>query len=92
MSWSRYHTLSWTFTRARSRFRARRARRLVKAVIADTPVSRTGCSDRRRAGKSLDGSLDDSLGSGEARGFLARTLRAVMTIFRTGVVPRDTDI
>ncbi len=68
MSRSRYHALSWSFTRIRGHVRG-------------------GGKRTRRAG---------NVGLRQAKafqsGFIARALRSLLTIFRTGVVPRKTDI
>jgi|HubBroStandDraft_5_1064220.scaffolds.fasta_scaffold2396371_1 hypothetical protein len=57
MSWSRYHALSWSFTRMRSHLRGSRKR-----------TRRAGTSGPRRA-------------KAAQRGFLARALRSLITIF-----------
>jgi hypothetical protein len=93
MSWSRYHALSWSFMRIRGRLRAggaKRTRRAAKGAAVGLPAAmdawadRPGSDDRRFERRGFR--------SGRTGGFAARTLRAVTTIFRTGAVPRDTDI
>jgi hypothetical protein len=79
MSRSRYHALSWSFMRIRGHRRGggvKRTRHAGKAVAAAAAA--------RREGRGFQ--------SGPTAGLLARALRSVITIFRTGVLPRDTDI
>ena len=88
MSWSRYHALSWSFSRIRPHLHgrgAKRARRIAKAaaIAASTaPVARAirpGAADPGRRGR------------GEF-GFLATVSRALSRIFRTKALPGETDI
>jgi hypothetical protein len=76
LSRSRYHALSWSFTRMRGDLRtsgAKRTRRARRAVVACA-------SGAARHGNGFQG------------GFLLRTLRSIIAVIRTGVVPGDTDI
>jgi hypothetical protein len=73
MSRSRYHALSWSFTRIRSRVRGGRKR-------------------TRRAGNGSPRRPMPFQSTAFQRGFLFRALHSLITIFRTGVVPRETDI
>jgi hypothetical protein len=91
MSWSRYHALSWSFTRTRGHLRhgrVKRARRASKvAMVAASTDVLAG-----RADKAEPGCRGSGFQGVPAQGFLARALRSVITIFRTGVLPGDTDI
>ena len=77
MSRSRYHALAWSFARIRSHRRAGSLKRTRYAGKAAAPAE-PGCK-----GNGFRGG---------AAGFLARSWRSLITIFRTGVLPRDTDI
>jgi len=87
MSWSRYHALSWSFSRIRPHLHgrgAKRARRMAKAAAiaastASTAPVRPGAADPGRRGR------------GEF-GFLATVSRALSRIFRTKALPGETDI
>jgi hypothetical protein len=88
MSWSRYHALSWSFSRIRPHLHgrgAKRARRMAKAaaVAAATapaaPAVRPGATDPGRRGRG-------------DFGFLAGVSRALSRIFRTKALPGETDI
>jgi len=84
MSWSRYHALSRSLTRTRSHLRgsrSRRTRRIGKAVFASAVSEADGGASR--AARQDRGFRD---------GFPARALRSIVTFFRTGVLPADTDI
>ena len=86
MSWSRYHALSWSFMRMRAHLRG-------------SGVKRTRCTGHAVASSVVPGVLvvrarscgsrQDGRGLGR---FLARTFRSIITFFRTGVLPRKTDI
>jgi hypothetical protein len=86
MSRSRYHALSWSFTRMRGQLRisgVKRTRRTGHAVAASV----------------ISGTLADRAGSGGSQrdkgfqgGFPVRAFRSLITFFRTGVLPGDTDI
>ena len=78
MSWSRYHALSHSFTRIR-RSRGcglKRTRRAAASIVS--------------ADHAANG--DPPRHTGSEHGLLVRAFRSVITIFRTGVVPRETDI
>lgn len=86
MSRSRYHALSWSFTRMRGQLRmsgikrTRRAGHAVTAsVISGAPADRAGNGAPRQA-KGFGGE------------FRARMFRSIIAFFRTRVLPRDTDI
>jgi hypothetical protein len=88
MSWSRYHALSWSFSRIRTHLHgrgARRARRAAKAAAiaaataAAAPAVRPGAAGPGRQG------------AGGFR-FLAGASRALSRIFRTKALPAETDI
>jgi hypothetical protein len=86
MSRSRYHALSWSFTRMRGHLRGsgvKRTRRAGRAVTASV----------------VSGAAADRAGNGaprQAKGFggefRARMFRSIIAFFRTRVLPRDTDI
>ena len=78
MSRSRYHALSWSFTRIRGHRRGGGVKRTRHAGRAVAPAA------TRREGSAFQG--------GPTAGLLARVLQSVVAIFRTGVLPRDTDI
>jgi hypothetical protein len=79
MSWSRYHALSWSFTRIRGKLRgAKRAHR--------TGYAASGTGIDAAAGEG------GSFRHRPAQGWSARAFRALITIIRTGVLPVDTDI
>ena len=85
MSRSRYHALSWSFGRMRGHLRgtAQRTRRPRKAVAV--------CAVAEiRASPADDGARRS--GKGSFGGLLPRAMRSIITIIRTGVVPRETDI
>lgn len=93
MSRSRYHALSWSFMRIRGHRRGggvKRTHRAGKAVVVaactatDLLANRAGSAAPGREGRGFQG--------GPAAGLLTRALRSVITIFRTGVLPGDTDI
>ena len=88
MSWSRYHALSWSFSRIRPRLRCRstkRARRTAKA--AAIAASTTPAAPAVRPGAADPG------GQGSADvGFLAGASQALSRIFRTKALPGETDI
>lgn len=87
MSWSRYHALSWSFSRIRPHHGrgAKRARRMAKAAaIADStapaaPAVRPGAADPGRQGRG-------------DFGFLVTVSQALIRIFRTKALPGETDI
>ncbi len=83
MSRSRYHALSWSFSRMRGHLRGNGAKRTHRAGHAAAVGS---------------GAAADWAGNGaprQAKGFggefRARMLRAITAIFRTRVLPGDTD-
>ena len=90
MSWSRYHALSWSFTRIRTHLRhggVKRRRRAAGAVAstgAEAIVSRPGRGEPepRRA----------DLAGGSAGGLLARVSQSLTRIFRTKRLRNGTDI
>jgi hypothetical protein len=88
MSWSRYHALSWSFSRIRIPLHGRgaqRARRMAKAaaIAASTAPAaaavRPGAADPGREGRG-------------DFGFPARVSQALSRIFRTKALPGETDI
>jgi hypothetical protein len=80
MSRSRYHALAWSFMRIRGHRRGggvKRTRHAGRAVA-------TAAAAAGREGGAFRG--------GQTAGLLARASQSVITIFRTEVLPRDTDI
>jgi hypothetical protein len=93
MSRSRYHALSWSFMRIRGHIRSggvKRARHAGKAVAAAAPTATDSLA--ARASSAVPGREGSGFQGEPAEGLLTRALRSVITIFRTGVLPRDTDI
>jgi hypothetical protein len=94
MSWSRYHALSWSFTRIGTRLRhgggkrRRRAAGPVASATANTPVSRPHRGEPERRGREPGGGFL----AGSAGGFLARVSQPLSQIFRTKWLRSDTDI
>lgn len=86
MSRSRYHALSWSFTRMRGHLRGSGAKRIPRTghTVAASVVSGAATD---RAGNG---------GPGQAKGFggefRARMFRSIIAIFRIRVLPGDTDI
>jgi len=80
MSWSRYHALSWLVVRARihPRHHMKRMRHPARAVVLVAPEVQSG-------------GLGSRPGRAPARA-LTRALRSIVKIFRTRVVPGETDI
>jgi hypothetical protein len=86
MSRSRYHALSWSFSRMRGHLRSGGAKR-------------TGRAGHAVAASVISGAAADRTGNGappQAQGFggefRARMFRSITAIFRTRVLPGDTDI
>jgi hypothetical protein len=84
MSWSRYHALSWSFTRIRCHGGGHGVRRTRRA---GNTVSATVVSEVAR-GASGAPRLEESVAPGSP----VRALRSIIRFFRTGVLPADTDI
>jgi hypothetical protein len=90
MSWSRYHGLSWSFTRIRTHLRhggAKRRRRAAAAMVS----TRAGAIVVRPGGGEPESSQAD-LAGGLAHRFLARVSQSLTRIFRTKRLRSDTDI
>lgn len=86
MSRSRYHALSWSFSRMRGHLRGsgvKRTRHAGHAVAAS--VASGAAADRTGNGAPLQ---TEGFG-GE---FRARMFRSIIAFFRTRVLPGDTDI
>jgi hypothetical protein len=89
MSWSRYHALSWLVVRVRvrpchrgvkgMRHPAKAVVRAVVMVAPETSAEGSGKGGAKRGGRALTGRL-------------ARALRSIIEIFRTRVLPGETDI
>ena len=85
MSWSRYHALSWLVVRVRvhpCHRGVKRMRHRAKAVVMvapKAPAGRIGQGDAKRRGSAPGRRL-------------ARALRSIIKIFRTRVLPGETDI
>jgi hypothetical protein len=88
VSWSRYHALSWSFSRMRPRLHGRGAKRARRMAEAAAIAAATASAVRAiRAGAADPGRQ----GRGEF-GFLATVSRALSRIFRTEALPGETDI
>ena len=85
MSWSRYHALSWLVVRVRIHPHHRgvkRVRHPAKAVVmvaSKAPAGGISQGDAKRRGRAPGRRL-------------ARALRSIIKIFRTRVLPGETDI
>jgi hypothetical protein len=77
MSRSRYHALAWSFARIRGHRRAGGLKRTRRAGQGAARADLWCKGNGRRGGTA---------------GFLASAWRSLIAIFRTGVLPRDTDI
>ena len=86
MSRSRYHALSWSFTRMRGHLRGfggkrtrRTGRAVAASVVSEAPADRAG-----------NGAPPPAKDFGD--GFRARMFGSIIAIFRARVLPGDTDI
>lgn len=85
MSWSRYHALSWLVVRVRIHPQRRGVRRIhhparaVVMVAPHEPAKGVGKNGPGRPGRAPTRRL-------------ATAVRSIIKIFRTGVVPDETDI
>jgi hypothetical protein len=97
MSWSRYHALSWSAPRVRPRLRhggmkpKRPSFKRHHSVKASAAIASEGAASEVMTGLS-GGNKPSHRGRGPGAGFLAWALLSLIKIFRTRVLPGDTDI
>ena len=91
MSWSRYHALSWSAPRVRPRLRHGGMKRRRHSLKPSTVVVSGGLASEVTTDLS-GGNEPLHRGRCPGAGFLVWASRSLIKIFRTRVLPGDTDI